>query len=135
MTKPLFFPALDEGGWVTSDSKVGDYIFSHFFVSDYSQSQIYHGQISSLPWILQTYQNDIRQAIATVESTLRVYFERYFSNVVVEASQIDSTENPGQVIMSIYVSYTDRDGKTVVLGKSLNVMDSKILKIKTINNG
>lgn len=130
-----YFPALDQQGWVTSESSIADLIFSHFFVSDYSQTQLYLGQVSSLPWILQANQDNINTAVREAESTLKSYFQRYFNNVVVEVSQSSDPANFTEIQMSFYVSFTDKNGKPVVLGRVLDILDNKISKVKKASNG
>ncbi len=133
--KLVYFPALDMEGWVTSGVHIADYIFSHFFLSDYSQTQLYLGHVSSLSWILQTHQNDIRKIVSTTENTLRSYFQRYFNNVVAEVTYDADPTNLSKLELTIYVSFEDSDGKQHTLGRLLNVINSKIAKVKKINNG
>lgn len=134
-SKPVYFPALDVEGWVTSGVHIADYIFSHFFLSDYSQTQLYVGHVASLSWILQTHQNDIGQIANTTENTLKSYFERYFNNVVVEVTHSADPSNPAKLQLTVYVSFEDSDGKRHTLGRLLEVIESKIAKVKKINNG
>lgn len=134
-TKPVYFPALDVEGWVTSGVHIADYIFSHFFLSDYSQTQLYVGHVASLSWILQTHQNDIRQIVSTTENTLKSYFQRYFNNVVAEVSHSLDPVNPSKIQLTVYVSFEDSDGKQHTLGRLLDVIESKVAKVKKLNNG
>lgn len=135
MSKPILFPSLDQQGWVSSSSSIADFIFSHFFVSDYSQTQLYLGEVTSFPWILVQNQNDMIQAASATRVALSRYFSRYFNNVAVEVSQGPDPTNPSKVQFTIYVSFTDGEGKDYVLGKLLEVMESKISKVININNG
>lgn len=133
--KVMYFPALDIEGWVTSGTQIADYLFSHFFLSDYSQTQLYLGEVASLAWILQTHQNSIQDIVSTTEQTLKSYFERYFNNVVAEVSHSVDQNNPSKLQLTVYVSFEDTEGKRHTLGNLLDVIDSKIAKVKSINNG
>lgn len=128
-------PSLSEDGWVKSPEKIADYLLSHFFVADYSQTQMYVGNISSLPWILQKTRGDIQQTISLISSTLTTYFLRYFPDVALDVREVPNTESPSKAQISIYVNYTDETGTQHVLGKLLQYNDTIIDKIVTLSNG
>jgi hypothetical protein len=131
----LYFPTLSEDSWVTDPSQMLDYLFSHFFLADYSQTQLYLREISSLPWIIQQGQGDLLKTVRDIKTTLTAYFGRYFSTVTVEVSETDSMSVDPKASLSIYVSVVDTNGKQAILGKLVEILDSKIYKIITINNG
>lgn len=135
MAEAILFPSLSEDGWVQSPDKIADYMLSHFFVSDYSQTYNYKGQVSSLPWILQDTQGNITQACTAVRAALNTYFSRYFNSVVVEVRELPNPDSPTKGQITIYVNFTDAQGKVYVLGKLLQIADTIIEKIININNG
>jgi hypothetical protein len=135
MTERVLYPSLSEDGWVNSSIKIADYMLSHFFVSDYSQSYLYHPYISSLPWIIQHTQDNITDTIMLVQSTLNVYFSRYFHNIVVEVNEVINTVNPSIGQISIYIKFTDSDNKEYIVGKLIQIADLTIKKIIDISNG
>ena len=135
MTSLATMPSLSEDGWVTDSVKVADYLLSHFFLSEYSQTYIYHQQVSSLPWILQVTQGDMSATIDKTRRTLSEYFSRYFNNVEVEVLDVTSEETPSKAAISIYIKFTDKEGKEHVFGKFLEMADLTITKIVNINNG
>ena len=135
MTTNILLPSLSEDGWVSSSIKKADYLLSHFFLSDYSQSYVYHKQVSSLPWILLETQGDITNTVSLTQQILSNYFSRYFNNVVVEVMEVPNTESPSKGQISIYIKFTDFENKEIVIGKMLQITDTKIEKIITLNNG
>lgn len=135
MTSLATMPSLSEDGWVTDSVKVADYLLSHFFLSEYSQTYIYHQQVSSLPWILQVTQGDMNATIDKTRRTLSEYFSRYFNNVEVEVTDATSAEEPSKAAISLYIRFSDKENKEHVLGKFLETHDLKITKIIDINNG
>lgn len=135
MATGITFPALSEDGWVTSSAKTADYMLSHFFLSDRSQSYMYDQYISSFPWILTDTQGNIGLTISAVRETLQTYFSRYFTSVIIEVVEVPNDEDPGKAQISLYVKFTGRDGKEVVLGKMLQINDTILEKIITLNNG
>ncbi len=129
-----YVPSLSEDGWVNSPELMGDYLLSHFFVSDYSQTQIYLGTVSSLPYIVQQYQDDLSGLLPVVQSALSSYLSKYFVNVIVEVNAAPNPTGSSQVGFSIYVSYQGADGNTYYLNKIIETMNSKISGIININN-
>lgn len=135
MADAILFPSLSEDSWVKSPDKIADYLMSHFLVSNYSQTYVYKGWVTSLPWILQDTQGDISKATMAVRSALITYFSRFFSTVVVEVDETINAESPSKGQISIYVKFTDTVGKQYSVGKLLTISDTIIEKIVDINNG
>jgi len=128
-------PSLSEDGWVDSSIKIADYLLSHFFLSDYSQTYLYTGKISSLPWIIQHTQKNILDTVTLTQSTLNDYFKRYFDNVEVEVTEVPNAQDISYAQISIYLSFVDKNGIVQTLSKLIGIKDSKIHKIININNG
>lgn len=134
MTDQIYFPQLSESGWVTSSEITADAMFSHFFATDYSQSNIYLGNISSFAWIVQNNLNDMTGLIAAVRSALATYFARYFDNVTVEVQEKADLTDASKVGITIYLTFTDHEGKTYNLARLVRDIGSKTASIVKINN-
>ena len=130
--KPV--PTLSEDGWVTSTEERADYLFSHFFVSEFSQTSLYVGNVASFPHIIQNNQGNMLETVTQLKQILTLYFSRYFSKVIVEANYVEDPPKSGQVRINLYVSFTDETGKEFVLSRVAELMNSKITNILTINN-
>lgn len=135
MTIATYVPTLSTDGWVSSPSLMGDYLLSHFFVSDYSQTELYNGQVASLPYLIALYQNNISGLLIGVQDTLSVYLSRYFNNVVVEANSVPNTTNSSSIGFSIFVGYTGTDGIQYTLTNIIETVNSKISNIINQGNG
>ena len=135
MAEATLYPSLSEDGWVTSPDKTADYLLSCFIVSDYSQTYMYTGEVSSLPWILQDTQGDMTRTLVDVRLTLSKYFSRFFDSVNVDVTEIPNVENPTKAQISIYVKFKDKSGKEHILGKLLQLSDTIVESVVTINNG
>lgn len=131
----VYYPSLSEDSWVDSPVKQADYLFSTFFVADYSQTYLYKDKVSSLPYILQNNTGDVTRTCTEVQTTLSSYFSRYFNNVVVEVTEVPNPEATSKAQISIYVKFADKDNKEHVLGKLLQYQDTIISKVVTLNNG
>lgn len=134
MANKKFYPSLSEDGWVNNSVKIADKLLSDFFISDFSQTYLYSGAVSSFPWIIQNKQGNITETAALVQSTLNVYFSRYFNNVVVESQDQTSADSPSKGQITLYVKFTDDDGIEYVVGKLLEIADMNITKIINLNN-
>lgn len=134
MANKKHYPSLSEDGWVNNSVKLADKLLSDFFISDYSQTYLYSGAVSSFPWIIQNKQGNVTETAALVQSTLNVYFSRYFNNVVVESQDQTSADSPSKGQITLYVKFTDDDGIEYVVGKLLEIADMNITKIINLNN-
>ena len=124
---------LGPDGWATSPQKKFEYAIAHFFASEYSQTYLFPGNISSLTWIVQTAQGDMPKFISLLETTLTGYLSTMFNNVVVEANEIPSdVQFRGEV--RLYVSVTDASGVELNLGKVLKTEEGLIREIVDIIN-
>lgn len=128
-------PSLSLDGWVLADAQRADYLISHFFLSLYSQTQIYPTNVASLPYLIQSNQDQPGLLADKTQATLYAYFSRYFGGVAVEVSCKQASDLSSKWELSIFVSFQGQDGNTYSLGREVNFLDSKILKITDINNG
>ena len=134
MSENLYLPTLSEEGWVQSSAEQADYLLSHFFASEYSQTHLYQGNVASFQWILQNGQGDMVKTTNEIKTTLSFYFAKYFTGVDAECTYKEETPNSSKIVISIFMTFTDAAGKTYSLGKALDIVNSKISKIININN-
>lgn len=131
----VLLPSLSEDSWVGGTRRKLDYLFSHFLASDYSQSYIYYGNVSSYAKILQEKQGDFGAIASETETVLDRYFSRYFPEVLVECSDTTDYENdPSRGKTSIFLQVTDEEGKSYSLGKELQFSNMKVINIINLNN-
>ena len=136
MSSKVLFPTLSTDGWVASSVKVSDYLMSQFLTeSDYSQSYLYVGRVSSLPYLIQTYSKDMNQLTGHINSTISSYYGKYFNNVTTETTYSPDPTNPNKIGITLYVSFTDDTNTTYVVGRLLNITNSTIETIINLNNG
>lgn len=135
MNAKVLLPSLSDDGWVNGSIRTADYLFSHFLLSDFSQSYIYNGFVVSFPYILQNTQGNMIDTVDQTNRALETYFTKYFNNVVVEVTEIPNEAEPSAASISIYVRFTDTTGKEFVLGKLLELNNTIVKKIIDLNNG
>lgn len=134
MSNNILLPSLSPDGWVQSTAEQADYLISHFFEAEYSQTHIYEGYVSSFPWLIRQYQSDMTGLTSATMDTLSRYFGAYFDNVQVDCAVNEIIPASSQINLSIYVAFTDKNGKDFILSRALDILNSKIAKVIALNN-
>lgn len=133
-TANIAVPSLSSAGFVQSTVEKCDLLLSHFFLSEYSQSQLHYGQVSSLPWLIHKYQNNMSGLTQGTRQTLETYFGRYFPKAEVEVVYDDLQDTTTVVTLKIFIQVTDYQGQVFAVANLVEVIDSKINKIVRLNN-
>ena len=113
-----------DAGLIHDPGKKLDCLLSDFFEAEYSQSYLFHGSISSLPWILQQYQDDTALTASTIRNQLLVYLGLYFDTVEVE-SGVEETGSLTGYNIRVFVQVTQGD-QTVTLYNRLKISGTKL---------
>lgn len=131
----MYFPSLDETGWLTDSKQIGDRLLAYFFIASYSQTQLYKGHVASFAYSLQKGQGNM--SLTTMEAQNRLYtlFSRYFTQVIAEVTEIPNPTAVNKALLGIYVSYTDEDGQVINLGEKYAVEDGVARRVANIING
>lgn len=129
MTK-FVVPALSADGWVQSSKERADYLLSHFYLSDYSQTHLYTGNVSSLSYLMTTYGHDKYLLQTNLQRTLQDYFVRYnFKNVIVDITVEEESPDSNKQILKIYMGFTDEDGQDITMENVLSIINGKFAKV------
>ena len=135
MTSKTLHPVLDTDGWVNSSIKVADYLLSHFFLSDYSQTAHFPGQVASFAWIVQRYQGDYTRIQEEIQSTLAAHFEKQFSNIEIQVGDVPNADSNNRKQLSLYLVFTDASGTSFNLSRIIQYSDNlKITNIISVSN-
>jgi len=130
-------PTLTTDGFVQNIGPLADRLLSYFLVSEYSQSNIYYGKISSLAYLVYKYGSDPQQMNIEIQRTLQTYLDRHFDSVTIRVTIEDDPENPdsGQYGLRLDIQVS-KDGERYSLGKEVSVINSKLVSLMdTLNNG
>lgn len=131
-TKPV--PTLTLAGWKKEIREKADALISYFFYSDASQSNIYLGNVTSLPKIIEQYGNDEVRIRSEMESQLNRYLSRYFEYVDVNTDvkiPEDNKDNRMEILTSIIVG---ENGVKYDLSRLLRTKSGTIIEIIDRNN-
>lgn len=121
-------------GWVSELAKKTDSLLANFFVSEHSQTHIYKGNVTSLPYIVKTYGNDQVTIRTEIDRVLNLLFGRYFDTVFVDVT-VEDTSTDGDNRMNIVVDVTVIENETrYSAGRLISTVNSKIMEIMNINN-
>ena len=93
-------PALNGNGWVTDPTILLNTLFAQCLVADYSQSTIYDGTITSIPYLVATYQDNPLVMATKLEEALTLYYSRYFVQVTVLVTYSDVPD----ILYPLYIS-------------------------------
>jgi len=115
-------PALSVEGFITNKPLMVVKLYEHFLASDFSQSNIFYGEIASMKYIISeaTTADDLK-TMAT-EALEKMYL-RYFPSVVV-GTIIDETDS--NISLTINIVVTDTDGKIYKLNRIMSSTDNHI---------
>lgn len=134
MTSKYLHPALDTDGWVQTPIKVADYLLSHFFLSDKSQTAFFPTEVISFAWILQRFQGDLPRIREETQSELSRYFSKQFADVEVEVGEITNNDSINRHQLSLYLTFVDGDGITHNLASIVKYSGLKVTEIINTNN-
>lgn len=121
-------PALNGDGWISDPLKQLDLLFAHALESDFSQSNIFHGKVTSIPFIVAIHQANTENMAREMQDALKLYFGRYFDSVNVTASIGDDIEGTNKYPLFIEATIT-KDGSLYSLSNILNVENGKITDV------
>lgn len=130
----IFFPSLSDQGWVKSNREIADFALSHFFESNYSQSQLYNGSVSSLAYIIQENNGDVNSTASDIETKLTSYLLSMLPGVVVSCVPNTADTTTSESSVSLYISFNDSTGKKVTMSNLLEIKNSKLYKVTNLNN-
>ena len=128
-------PSLSASGWVGNISEKLDKLVGYFFVSDYSQSHLYRGNIASLPFIIKMATENQSLLISETTKVLTNLLKSYFDRVQVDVTATAEDPNkPGELTLQVDAEVT-QDGVKYSVGKQLQIINSKVVAIFDANNG
>ena len=135
MTARHLYPTLGQDGWVRATVKTADYILSHFFLAEYSQTAEFTGRVSSFPWIMSKNQRDLDGLKRDTREALAREFGYQFDNVIVEVTESPEPDSVNLHSLTIFLEFTDMTGKVHNLSRMVRHNLDKVTEIIDLNNG
>lgn len=122
-------PTLSASGFVTNIGPKADNVVAYFLTSEYSQSDIYYKNITSLNWLVAMYGNVPNEMTSQTRTALERYLARYFEGVQVNVTTEGADAGRYSLVLDITVT---ENGKSYSLGREITLVESKVIQI--INN-
>lgn len=123
-------PTLTPKGFVTSITDKTDTAMLNFYLSQYSQTNMYRGARRPLPYLVQQFGQDAKAFSDALDIELTTYLGRLFENAEVE---VDYTEDGKSINLRLDVIIRD-NGREYSLGHEIQTANSKVIDIIDINN-
>jgi len=124
-------PHLSVEGWIKNSEQKLLKLFEYFLTSEYSQTNIYFGNIASLKYILQN-ATEVQEIKEDISKSLYNMYERYFTNVDIT---VDINENGNSVEYYVNIVVIDENDNTYRLDKSIMVTDNNIKNMDELMSG
>lgn len=128
-------PSLSASGWVGNISEKLDKLIGYFFVSEFSQSHLYRGNIASFPYIIKQCAENQSLLLSETTKVLTNLLKSYFDRVQVDVTVTNEDVNkPGELSLIVDAKVV-QDGVTYSVGKELQIINAKVVAIFKANNG
>jgi hypothetical protein len=126
MNDNLILPTLTLSGWLKDKQLMMTKLFDYFLTSDYNQTTVYFGHISSLKYLIKVYGDDEITLKNRIDETLTVMYSRYYDHVDVDVDVSSKKTSPNLLDIKIDITATDSDGKKYTLGKSMTIDKNRV---------
>lgn len=125
-------PTLSTLGWVNTLEHKVDQIFSYFVTSQYSQSMLYQGKVSSLAYLVTEYAHDPDLLKREVGDAIGRLFGRYFERVQYNV-EIDDHELEATSKYSIRIKcYITESGQEYDIAREVKILKSRIVRVESL---
>jgi len=128
MATPALF-TLTQNGVLTPGKALMSRLLIYFITSEYSQSVIYHGKISSLKYLLMQYGNDDQKLITEINYALSELYKRYFDTVDIKADVLkyNDSKYPKKIqrVLTISIEAT-YNGNLYTINEDLDITNNII---------
>lgn len=108
-------------------------LMSDLYVSDYNQTQLYPGKVTSLARLIQQAGSDGSKAATLIQSALSVYFSRYYDGCRIDVTVEDDTDagRQDQLVLRLKIGVQEQGVSQVYdyMIKSTNSMLDELIRI------
>ena len=114
-------PVLGGEGYLTDPDLIMSKVYQEMFLTDYSQSNIFQGDVFSVQYVLSQHGDNVTAIIGSMEKGIKNLFSKYFTGVTVRFQSIPPNtagQDESSLVFGLEIS-GDLDGKSYSLSKSL----------------
>lgn len=128
--KPL--STLSSNGILTSLPEIADRLMAYYFNNNATQSNIYRGNIASLPALIMRYKDDESRMANEIQQSMQRFLKNNFENAVVYVTTHEVVEGlQGAYNIRVDATVYD-DGQQYSLGRILQIYQGKFKMIREI---
>lgn len=135
MSSKYPYPGLSVEGWTSASLTVADQLLSDFFLSEYSQTYQFTNSVSSFPWIIQQYKENLTELQSVLQNTLTNYFLKQFHEVEVEVLTEIVEGSINHIAIRFFMEFTDTTGERFNLSRMIKHDGMRIIEISNYLNG
>lgn len=125
----IAIPSLSAEGFITDIRKMGDMVMAHYFASDFSQSNAFYGQITSLAYHVQQYGHQPERLRDEIETRVTQYLERYFDGATVTVTITDHEQGSPNRYNINFDAVVIKGDQRYSLGRLIEVQNGKVKNI------
>jgi O-acetylhomoserine/O-acetylserine sulfhydrylase-like pyridoxal-dependent enzyme len=113
-------PTLSTDNFISEPILKLDVLYAYFLSSEFSQSNTYKDNISSLKYLMQKNTGDTSGLVSDIISTLTTFLKRYFTEVNVFAELIDTT------VIGVSIQVKDSEDIEATLEQALRLNNGRL---------
>ena len=126
-------PQLSKVGWIQDDLTGASVLLAQCFESNFSQSHVYKGSVTSLSYNLHIGSGSVDETVTSLQKSLYRYFDNYFTDVEVDVSEPDG-DLSGKASIDLYVGFSDNKGVKYTLRDVLQIEGGVLTGVLNYSN-
>lgn len=132
----MMIPTMQAVGWVNDLANAADAILAAFLTTNTSMSSLHREQNISMQYILKRTAGDMLNLEDQLQTHLQTKLQTIFGQNATAQVDIDPLDGkPDQFNIKFTGTVFDVEGRAYTVGKLVNFVDSKVVRITDINNG
>lgn len=97
----IVLPRLDGDSWIEEPKAQAQQLLSNAIVADYSQSTVFHKNVTSIPYLVASYQNDPAALCLNIAEALKIMYQRYFDSATIDCNYITNPDTSYTISIGI----------------------------------
>lgn len=128
-------PTLSSAGWLETVGQKADRLFAYYLTSEFSQSYLYHNNVTSMTYHIQQYGNRPLELQEVVQRELKAMLNSYFDDVELRVAVDEPAQGDPERINITIDCKVIQDGVPYSLGRLVKATQSKVIEFMELNNG
>lgn len=121
-------------GWNNSPYTKLDYLLNCMITTEASQTNFFRGRVHSIQATLSRFKNDAAALQQDLAAVVLEGLTPYFNNVTVDVTALRMEDDDSKLNVEFQINF-QQDGERYNARRLAYMVDSKFVKVVTINNG